>query len=59
MPSLVEAGGVESGSGGGNAGDKALAKGLPCKHLLEASALMNQEATAEIGAGVNLLSLEP
>lgn len=57
VPSLVEAGGAESRNGG-NAGDKALAIGLPCKHLLEARAQMNQEAMAEVGAGVNLLSLE-
>lgn len=48
-----------SGSAGGNAGDKALAIGPPFKHLLEASAQMNQEAMAEVGAGASLLFLEP
>lgn len=43
----------------GGAGDEALGIGLPRKHLLEASAQMNQETMAEVGAEVNLLSLEP
>lgn len=35
----------------GNAGDRALALGRLAKHLLETSARLNQEATAEVMAG--------
>ena len=51
---------VWSGSGGGSAGDKALALGPPAlEHLFEDSAEPNQEAMAEVAAGVDLLSSLP